>query len=87
MNMKEYLVLKDLNKITTGQDFPLIYGGGEFIINKDENVDPADDDKDRATRRSFIAMEKLGHTLQYYLMKQNQPFSLKTVCQIAIRLI
>lgn len=35
----------------------------------------------------FIILEKLGHTLAHYLNERDQPFSLKTVCQIGINLI
>jgi hypothetical protein len=32
-------------------------------------------------------MEKLGNTLEHYLYSRNDAFSLKTVCQIGIKLI
>ena len=38
-------------------------------------------------RHSFIVMEKLGNTLEYYLYSRKDAFSLKTVCQIGIKLI
>lgn len=39
------------------------------------------------TRHSFIIMEQLGQTLQHYLTQRGKAFSLKTVCQLGIRLI
>lgn len=43
--------------------------------------------KKEYARHSFIIMEKLGKTLQYYIEKRGRAFSLKTVCQLGIRLI
>ena len=34
-----------------------------------------------------MILEKLGKTLEYYLLERNRAFSLKTVCQIGIKLI
>lgn len=42
---------------------------------------------DGSERYSYICMEKLGPSLQDYLMSRKNAFSLKTVCQIGIKII
>lgn len=73
-------------------NFPKLYGGGEFIIEvHDNSLDKCQQMNEteivKMKRHSFIIMEKLGHTLQHYFYKRQKAFSLKTVCQIGIKLI
>jgi serine/threonine protein kinase len=39
------------------------------------------------SKLSYIAMERLGKTLQHYLYDKNRAFSLKSVCQIGIQIL
>lgn len=72
MSFLEHQVLCKLNW-GNNNAFPVVFGGGEFIISNQ--------------RYSYIVMENLGKTLQHYLYAKNSAFSLKTVCQVGIRLI
>ena len=51
-------------------------------------ADPSDENKTlKQKRHSFMIMEKLGKTLEHHFYKRQEAFSLKTVCQIGIKLI
>lgn len=66
MSFLEHQVLCKLNW-AKNKSFPIVYGGGEFMVNNDQ-------------RHSYIIMENLGKTMQHYLYHRNAAFSLKTVC-------
>ena len=59
MNIKEHKILTILSSDSKNQTFfPKIYGGGTFVLpNSDHKL-------------SFIIIEMLGKTLEYYLYNQ-----------------
>ena len=92
MNAKEFQVLNILSGSHKPQEdawnqFPLVYGGGEFMIKCDTLNNDKDDQTKINDRQSFIVMQKLGRTLKYYFEQRQGKFSLKTVCQIGIQLL
>ena len=54
--------------------------------NESQSISPKHQN-DALTRHSFIVMEKLGKTLQQYFQEKGKGFSLKTVCNICIRIL
>lgn len=68
--MREFEILNDLNKLMNSDPqqkhkmyFPIVYGGGEFIIQEQYHNEKEKKNQTRTSRHSFIVMQKLGKTL------------------------
>ena len=67
-NKLEYEILKKLNysknrEKTSTYHFPLLFGGGEFVVSHDSQssqFDKSNQKPNQFTRHSFIVMEPLG---------------------------
>lgn len=76
MNQLEYKTLQDLNQISSdGNDFPQLYGGGEFIMcdKVSGSIGPISNTSKKKLsskevavfkKHSYIVMQKLGTPLQ-----------------------
>ena len=89
MNSKEFTILNLLHvnydqKEDMWHQFPKVYGGGEFVLNSEQNDHDREQIDANHDRYSFIVMQKLGKTLNEYMEDNNGVFSLKTVCQVGI---
>jgi serine/threonine protein kinase len=67
--------MHSLNRVPgSDQYYPKLYGGGEFYLENNQSF-------------SFIVMEKLGKSLQDLFSEGGKTFSIKTICQIGVKLL